>query len=557
MTIAMMFLKLLGGLALFMAGMERTSDGIQKAAGERLQNTLNFMTKNSVMGVMSGALVTVAVQSSSATTVMLITFVNAGLLTLKQGIGVIMGANIGTTLTGWIIAGVGIAKFSIAAMAVPLFGAGFFMSGAKRRSESFRSYGQALMGLALIFLGLDFIGAAIPRPSPEVLLFLQRFSGMGFIAIALAVVAGAVFTILVHASSATMAVVIAMAAQGLIAFELAAALTLGANIGTTIDAFLASISAGASTNAKRAAWAHILFNVLGTIWVVVIFKPFINLVNYVVPGELSPSNMGMHIAMLHTLFNSLNTVVLLPFVSQYTNFLCRLIPEKPGESELRAIYLPKTLMDTPELSLLQARKEIGDMAALARSMFSRLRGDFEADPMDFATEIDWFTAKENYADTMYEELSKFLLAVSNSDLSDKTRMRVGIKLRIVSELENITDECLSLALLLKKKSSKGLVFESESFLGLKPLSDHVEEFLAFVADRLHRGITEIELSMASEMENEIDEDKRRLKKLARQRLKEGADVRAELLYIDFVRHMEKIGDYAYAIAGELRNFPSR
>jgi phosphate:Na+ symporter len=214
-------------------------------------------------------------------------------------------------------------------------------------------------------------------------------------------------------------------------------------------------------------------------------------------------------------------------------------------------------MDTPELSLLQARKEIGDMAALARSMFSRIRGDFEADPMDFATEIDWFTAKENYADTMYEELSKFLLAVSNSDLSDKTRMRVGIKLRIVSELENITDECLSLALLLKKKSSKGLVFESESFLGLKPLSDHVEEFLAFVADRLHRGITEIELSMASEMENEIDEDKRRLKKLARQRLKEGADVRAELLYIDFVRHMEKIGDYAYAIAGELRNFPSR
>lgn len=156
MTIVMMFLKLLGGLALFMAGMEKTSDGIQKAAGERLQSTLNFMTRNSLMGVLSGALVTVAVQSSSATTVMLITFVNAGLLTLKQGIGVIMGANIGTTLTGWIIAGVGIAKFSIAAMAVPLFGAGFFMNIAKRRSDAFRSYGQALMGLALIFLGLDF-----------------------------------------------------------------------------------------------------------------------------------------------------------------------------------------------------------------------------------------------------------------------------------------------------------------------------------------------------------------------------------------------------------------
>jgi len=557
MSIVMMFLKLLGGLALFMSGMEKTSEGIQKAAGERLQSTLNFMTRNSLMGVLSGALVTVAVQSSSATTVMLITFVNAGLLTLKQGIGVIMGANIGTTLTGWIIAGVGIAKFSIAALAVPLFGAGFFMNIAKRRSESFRSYGQALMGLALIFLGLDFIGAGIPSPSPEVLLFLQRFSGMGFIAIVLAVFAGAVFTILVHASSATLAIVIAMAAQGLIEFELAAALTLGANIGTTIDAFLASVSAAASTNAKRAAWAHILFNVLGTVWVIIVFKPFLALVGWAVPGELVAGNMGLHIAMLHTLFNSLNTLVLLPFVAHYERLLCRLIPEKPGEAEIKAIYLPKALMATPELSLLQARKEIGDMASLARSMFARVRKDFESPQIDYESEIEWFSAKENYADTMYEELSKFLLAVSNSDLSDKTRLRVSIKLRIVSELENITDECLSLALLLKKKSAKGLVFEGDSFETLQPLSTHVEEFLSFVAERLNRGITEIELAMASEMENEIDDDKKRLKKQARQRLKEGADVKSELLYIDFVRHMEKVGDYAYAIAGELRNFPGR
>jgi len=345
-----------------------------------------------------------------------------------------------------------------------------------------------------------------------------------------------------------------MAAQGLIPFELAAALTLGANIGTTIDAFLASISAGASTNAKRAAWAHILFNILGTVWVVIAFKPFIALVDWIVPGSVGPSSLGLHIAMLHTLFNSLNTLVMLPLVSKYAALLTRLIPERPGESEIRAIYLPKSLMATPELSLLQARKEIGDMAQLARSMFARVRRASESQEIDYASEIEWFTAKENFADSMYEELSKFLLAITTSDLSDKTRLRVGIKLRIVSELENITDECLSLAMLLKKKSTKGLLFRPDSYAALQPLSDHVDAFLAFVDDRLHRGITEIELAMASEMEDEIDEDKKRLKKQARQRLKEGADVKSELLYIDFVRHMEKIGDYVYAIAGELRSY---
>jgi phosphate:Na+ symporter len=554
MAIVTMLLKLLGGLALFMYGMERTSDGIQRAAGEKLQNTLNFMTKNSVMAVLSGALVTVAVQSSSATTVMLITFVNAGLLTLTQGIGVIMGANIGTTLTGWIIAAVGIAKFSIASLAVPIFGFGFFMSISKRRSDSFRSYGNALAGLALIFLGLGFIADAIPEPSRDMLLFLQRFSDMGFVAIILAVLAGTVFTLLINASSATLAIVIAMASQGIIDFNIAAALTLGANIGTTLDAFLASIAAGASTNAKRAAWAHILFNVLGTTWVVIIFRPFIAFVDWAVPGPINAQSVGIHIAMLHTLFNGANTLILLPFVKQYAALLSRLIPEKPGEAEMHAIYLPRSPMATPELSLIQARKEIGDMAALARSMFDRVRVDFETEPADFDAEIEWFTAKENYADTMHEELSKFLLAITTTDLSDKTRNRVGVKLRIISELESMTDECLSIAFLLKKKRGKRLRFETESLAALKPLADLVEEFLAFVAEHLHVGMTEIELGMASEMEDKIDAFKKHLKKLARKRLQEGADVKAELLYIDLIRHVEKMGDCAYAVAEELRHF---
>jgi phosphate:Na+ symporter len=549
-----MILQLVGGLALFMYGMERTSDGIQRAAGERLQSTLNFMTKNSLMAVLTGTFVTVAVQSSSATTVMLITFVNAGLLTLTQGIGVIMGANIGTTLTGWIIAAIGVAKFSIAALAVPIFGAGFFMSLAKKRSDAFRSYGNALMGLALIFLGLGFIADAIPNPSADILLFLQKFSDLGYIAIILAVIAGTVFTILINASSATLAIVIAMASQGIIDFNIAAALTLGANIGTTFDAFLASIATGASANAKRAAWAHILFNVLGTIWVVILFKPFMALVDWVVPGPISAQSIGVHIAMLHTLFNSANTIVLLPFVRQYAALLERIIKEKPEEAEMRATYLPMSLMATPELSLIHARKEIGDMAAIAGAMFDRVRKNFVGEAADFDTEIEWFTAKENYVDMMHEELSKFLLEITKTDLSERTRTRVGVKMRVVNELENMTDECLAIAFLLKKKRSKRLGFEPDALAALKPFADLVDEFLAFVAARLHVGMSEVELGIASEMEEKVDAYKKHLKKLARKRLDSGADVKAELLYIDLIRHVEKMGDCAYAIAGELRHF---
>ena len=568
MSILAMALTLVGGLALFMYGMERSSESIQRAAGERLQSALNMMTKNSIVGVLTGAIVTILVQSSSATTVMLITFVNAGLLSLTQAIGVIMGANIGTTLTGWIIAAVGIAKFSIISLAVPLFGIGFFMSIAKRKSDSFRSYGNAIMGLAFIFLGLDFIERAIPTPSASALLFLQNFSKLGYGAILISVLVGTVFTMLVNASSATLAIVIAMASQGIIDFNIAAALTLGANIGTTLDAFLASISTGTNTNARRAAWAHILFNVLGTVWVVILFKPFISLVDWVVPSPIEPKSIGVHIAMLHTLFNTLNTLLLLPFVRQYASFLERIIKEKPGEAELRTFYLPKTLMATPELSLIRARKEISEMVTLARMMFDRSRSLFtekltneskaspdtaNATSVDMDAEIEWFIAKENYADSMHEGLTKYLLSITSMDLSERTRERVNIKLRIVSELENMTDECLSIAFIIKKKHDKKLEFDPESVAALDPFGELVDEFLDFIAERLNVGINQEELKIASEMEDRIDDYKRRLKKTARYRLDRGADVRAELLYIDLIRHIEKIGDCAYAIAEELRN----
>jgi len=261
MPILALVFELIGGLAMFMYGMEKTSEGIQRAAGDRLQRAVNFMTKNRIMAVVTGALVTILIQSSSAASVMVISFVNAGLLSLAQAIGVCMGANIGTTLTGWVIAAIGIQKFSIAAIAVPAFGVGFFMSLMKKRSESFRSYGDALVGFGMIFLGLDFLSRAIPKPSGEVLAFLQSVSNWGIVSVVVAVVAGTVFTIFIDASSATLAIVITLAAQGVIDFRMGAGIILGANIGTTFNAFIAQLS-NISSDAKRAAWAHISIKIV-------------------------------------------------------------------------------------------------------------------------------------------------------------------------------------------------------------------------------------------------------------------------------------------------------
>ncbi|HOX31870.1 MAG TPA: Na/Pi cotransporter family protein [Spirochaetales bacterium] len=554
MQLLAMVFELVGGLAMFMYGMELTSEGIQRAAGDRLQRVVNFMTMNRVVAVLTGALVTILIQSSSATSVMVVSFVNAGLLSLVQAIGVIMGANIGTTLTGWIIAAVGVQKFSIAAIAVPAFGIGFFMTVMKKRSDSFRSYGQALMGFAMIFLGLGFLSKAIPKPSGEFLYFLQNLSSRGFLSVIAAVLVGAVFTILVNASSATQAIVIALSAQGILDFRMAAAITLGANIGTTFDAFLASISPNANTNAKRSGWAHILFNVSGSLWVLLVFEPFLALVDLCVPGPITAASAGAHLAMFHTLFNTANTLVLLPFVRQYAALLERLFKERPEEAEARAklSYLPIPLMDTPELSLLHARKELGDMAAVARSMFSRFRGDLKACPDDLAAEVEWFRRYETYADEMQEELATFLLEITRQDVREKTQANIAQLLRVVDELENVTDSCMSLSLLLERCDKKGLSLEKAELEAMAPYTLLVEEFLRFVGDQVGGPMDEASLQLAAEFEDRVDAFRKELKKIARKRLKAGADVKTELVFIDMVRHIEKIGDYAYSIAEALR-----
>ncbi|HOC28085.1 MAG TPA: Na/Pi cotransporter family protein [Treponemataceae bacterium] len=550
-SIIVIVFKLLGALGLFMFGMELSSTGIQRAAGDRLQGTVNFMTRNRFVAVFTGVLVTVVIQSSSATTVMVVSFVNAGLLNLVQAIGVIMGANIGTTLTGWIIAAVGVQKFSIAAIAVPLFGVGFFMSLMKQKGDTVVSYGEGLMGFAMIFLGLEYLAKAIPDPSPDALLFLKNFADKGWFAILVCVLVGTVFTMLINASSATIAIVIGLSAKGILSFEMAAAITLGANIGTTFDSFLVSL--GTNTNAKRAAWAHILFNVIGTVWVVVVLRPFITLVDWITPGPITAQSAGAHIAMMHTLFNAANTLVLLPFVRQYAGLLERFIkPKAEAEEAVRLQYKPSVLLSSPELNIAQARSDIVGLAKVAEDMFVRFREELTGKAEWGEETLEWFSRYGVYSGSLKTGITKFLFEIACQDIGERTRDSLMSWIRVVDDLENACHASRSMAESLGKAARKGDSFGAEAVAELAPYTLLVQEFISFVRPKLGAPLTGEDFSVAVEFENRIDACRGDLKKIARKRIKSGAPVKTELNYIDVIRHIERIGDCFYSISGSLR-----
>lgn len=547
MNIAVIVVELVGSLGLFLYGMKILSEGVQRAAGDGLKRTLNMMTGSTPKALLTGVIVTALVQSSSATTVMVISFVNAGLLSVVQAAGVIFGANIGTTVTAWIVSLVGF-KFQISALALPMIGAGFILMNAFKRSSRLRDYGEAALGFGLLFLGLDFLSHAIPKPSAEVVYFLEGLGGHGVLSILIAVLTGLVLTVLVHSSSASTAIVITLAVDNIIGFEMAAGLVLGCNIGTTIDAFLASI--GSKTAAKRAAWIHILFNVAGSLWAIAFFKPFLALVNLLAGS----STVAQHIAMMHTVFNVINALLFAPFAGQIAALVTRLVKDRPGEDALpsRLEYVAAPLMGSTELNMLRAQKEISDMAGLCGSMFGRWRELLVDRPADLSEDVSRFKELEEYADQMRDELSRFLLDCAGHDMSAERQRDVGTLLRMVVDLEDITDGCFNLILLLEKAGAKKLSLDKEEVSSLGPYTLLVENFLGFVKDNINGPITEAQLEAASALENSIDEFRSSLKKKARKRLQRGADVKAELLFIDIVRHVEKIGDHAYGVAHALR-----
>ena len=536
----------IGSLCLLLFGMNMLSDGIQKGAGSNLQKMLGKITGNRFAAVLTGIGVTAVIQSSGATTVMVVSFVNAEILTLTQAIGVIFGANIGTTVTAWIVSFFGF-SFSISAAAIPLFGLGFILKYFKQ--FKIHNFADCFMGVALRLMGLGLLKDTLSL-SPSSVAFLQKFDSIGIAGILLGVFIGAFVTALIHSSSAMTAIVLTMAANGSLSWELSAAIVLGSNIGSTIDAVMSSF--GASVNARRTALVHVGFNVAGTLIALLVFKPFLALVDLIVPG-IPSQNITTHIAMLHTIFNLCATLIFIPFVDQIASLAKKIIKDNRTEEnehyKLPAI-LPYSHVSA-DLYSFQIQKEITKMSIKVMEMFDCITNTL-TNEKNIEEENKTVNAIENYVDEMNIAITGFLQKCSRLPTANSTdRNNFARLIQITDNLENLSDECSSIMHTIGKFFSA----YDDSDKDIKPkrtkeISDYLEMVRIFyeqICIYLSTGISSEERLNAEIIEQKIDDKKKTLRRLSRKRIENGSDVKIELNYIDLVRKIEKAGDCAFSI----------
>ena len=542
------FLRLIGSLGLFLYGMKIMSEGLQKFAGDSLRRILTAMTTNRVTGVLTGVLITALIQSSSATTVMVVSFVNAGLLTLTQSIGVIMGANIGTTVTAWLISALGF-KVDIAAFSLPLlaFGIPLLFSGKSSR----KSVGEFIFGFSFLFMGLQALKANAPDlgANPEMLAFVQNYADMGFFSIILFLFIGAILTMIVQASAATMAITLIMCANGWIDYQLGVALVLGENIGTTITANLAALTG--NTQARRAALAHLAFNIFGVIWVLILFYPFTNAVSWFVTNVMRISDpsvaVSFKLAAFHTAFNISNTFVMIWFVGLIEKTVCFLIKGKKDEDEeYRLRYITGGMLSTAELSILQARKEITLFAERTGRMLDMVKALFyEKNEDAFLKTYSRVEKYESISDRMEIEIANYLTCVAEGRLSSEGKEEIRIMLRAVSEIESIADSCNNMARSIKRRNEFKSIFTDEQ-------NHNVDQMLALTEKALHRMIEILKKSElvrddvkpSYNIENEINNYRNQLK------IHNVEDINNKkyqyqdgVYYMDIIGEAEKLGDY--------------
>ena len=542
------FLRLIGSLGLFLYGMKIMSEGLQKFAGDSLRRILTAMTTNRVTGVLTGVLITALIQSSSATTVMVVSFVNAGLLTLTQSIGVIMGANIGTTVTAWFISALGF-KVDIAAFSLPLlaFGIPLLFSGKSSR----KSVGEFIFGFSFLFMGLQALKANAPDlgANPEMLAFVQNYADMGFFSIILFLFIGAILTMIVQASAATMAITLIMCANGWIDYQLGVALVLGENIGTTITANLAALTG--NTQARRAALAHLAFNIFGVIWVLILFYPFTNAVSWFVTNVMRISDpsvaVSFKLAAFHTAFNISNTFVMIWFVGLIEKTVCFLIKGKKDEDEeYRLRYITGGMLSTAELSILQARKEITLFAERTGRMLDMVKALFyEKNEDAFLKTYSRVEKYESISDRMEIEIANYLTCVAEGRLSSEGKEEIRIMLRAVSEIESIADSCNNMARSIKRRNEFKSIFTDEQ-------NHNVDQMLALTEKALHRMIEILkkselvrdDVNPSYNIENEINNYRNLLK------IHNVEDINNKkyqyqdgVYYMDIIGEAEKLGDY--------------
>lgn len=539
--------SLLGSLGLFLYGMKIMSEGLEKFAGDRLRNILAAMTKNRVMGVLTGISVTALIQSSSATTVMVISFVNAGLMTLTQAIGVIMGANVGTTVTAWIISAIGF-KVNIAAFALPLLAIGIplVFSGNSQR----KSIGEFVFGFSFLFMGLSFLqeSAENLQVGNAVALMLAKVADGGFFTIILFVIVGALVTMLVQASAATMAITLMLFDMNIPGFglEQAAALAMGQNIGTTITAFIASLTG--NTQARRAALAHMFFNVFGVIIVLFIFYPFCDAITWFVSNVLgTPDNDMFKLSAFHTAFNVFNTLILIWFVKQIEQFVCKVLPQKEEKEEPRLRFISGGLLSTAELSIIQARNEIGVMAERCCRMTDMVRKALSAKKdNEFEYLYNRIEHYEQITDNMETEIADYLRKVSEGRLSAYTKMHIAQMLREVDELESVGDSMYHLARTLsRKRQHEPSPFTNEQKAHMEEMLNLTDKALGNMHSILLDNTSDpVDLKNAYGMESQLNDFRSKCRDENLEAVNTGVyNYRLGTFYNDFIGECERIGDY--------------
>lgn len=547
--------QIIGSLGLFLFGMNMMSESLQKVAGNRLRSILASMTKNRFTGILTGLIITSIIQSSSATTVMTVSFVNAGLLSLAEAITVIMGTNIGTTITAWMVSLIGF-EFSITNLTLPLIGFSlpFLFSKHDRRN----SIGRLMVGFSLLFMGLDFLKNSVPdlKAHPEALSFLQSYTDMGYGSILIFLFIGTILTVIVQSSSATMAITLIMLSQEWIDFDMGAAMVLGENIGTTITANIAAITA--NTNARRAALSHTMFNVFGVCWMLLLFYPFINLVELAVnAGEDSNTvNTLYALSMFHTLFNVTNTLIMIWFVKLLEKTVCKIIPEKKQENEFALQFIKSGMLSTGEMALVEAEKEIELYYERTHRMFNEVRtfalNSFRSkDKTNYAERLKHY---ETASDNTEVAIADYLYEVAATPISADLKRRIRNYLYLTTEIESIADRCFNISQTSVRRNNDGIDFTELQITELTTMFDlidlHINALGACIKSRFN---DEKARKKIFETEDQINELRYSLKVQNVDRINAGLHSYASgIHFMDMIEECESLGDAVTKIAREVK-----
>ena len=555
-------IQIMGALAFFIYGMKVMSDGIQRAAGSQLRNILRTMTKNRYLGVLTGFFITALVQSSSATTVMTVSFVNAGLLSLLESAGVMMGANIGTTITGWIVSLLGF-KLKLATYSIPLFAIGLPMLFSRRGKLKY--WGEFLIGFAILFLGLSYLKGSVPdlKHNPEVLGFLSNFTEWGFFSRLFFVFVGTLVTIIVQSSSAAMAITLTLCAQGILPFDVAAAMILGENIGTTITAELASMVG--NTNAKRSARIHSMFNIIGVTWMVILLPVVLPVLSSVVMNLFgiadpytNPEDMPIALSAFHTFFNLSNVIIMLAFVPWLVKVAIRTVPKKEGEDDMDTLKFINTMNRTPELATVELQQEVARYGELTTRMLDFSKDLINSsDDKESLTLITKMKRYEDITDQFEKEITEYITALADQEMTHKTSVRLRSFLNISNDMERIGDIFYQLAKTIQSKIERKIYFTVEQREQLNELLEIVDRAFKEMNHNLRlTSYDDVTLGKCYELEDEINVQRNAMRNMNQNNLsKPDYNINSAMVFTNIFSSLERVGDHIVNInesaAGEI------